>query len=277
MYMENKTVISCPNCNQKVRIPIGKHIKFTCPNCSNEFEMDSRVKQASKKSNTTLYLSIFFGVLFYSGYKYYTKHSSTKAAIEITSNTEICDKNLNELIKAVDVSNEVTNDYAVRLASQFPDEYNVAQVCQIYDYIVSNWKYVNDSDKMENLRSASRTINNGLAGDCDDFAILLAALIESIGGDARISFAYNNEGGHAFTEILATEKEEDMQGITDKINALYRTDQFKIHYWVDDDGKCWLNLDWFGEPQHPGGEYFEFDYRTIYYPTLETPTYIQER
>ncbi len=239
--------------------------------------MDSRVKQASKKSNTTLYLSIFFGVLFYSGYKYYTKHSSTKAAIEITSNTEICDKNLNELIKAVDVSNEVTNDYAVRLASQFPDEYNVAQVCQIYDYIVSNWKYVNDSDKMENLRSASRTINNGLAGDCDDFAILLAALIESIGGDARISFAYNNEGGHAFTEILATEKEEDMQGITDKINALYRTDQFKIHYWVDDDGKCWLNLDWFGEPQHPGGEYFEFDYRTIYYPTLETPTYIQER
>ncbi|NDC30035.1 MAG: hypothetical protein EBZ58_03660 [Bacteroidetes bacterium] len=65
-------------------------------------------------------------------------------------------------------------------------------------------------------------------------------------------------------------------GIVDEINELYGTDQFKINYWIDDDGKCWLNLDWFGSPQHPGGQYFDYKKRTIYYPTIVNPTYEQE-
>jgi predicted RNA-binding Zn-ribbon protein involved in translation (DUF1610 family) len=291
--MENKTEINCPNCSQKVRIPTGKHIKFICPNCSNEFEIDGRVKEASKNSNYTwLYGSILSGLLFF-GYKYYTKTNENKIESNPITNSEnvlrgnqgenatisdnaVYDKNLTSLIKAVDISNETTNDFAVRLASKFPGEYNIGQICQIYDYIVRNWKYVNDSDKMENFRSASRTIKNNFSGDCDDFAILLAALIESIGGDARISFAYNDEGGHAFTEVLATNSKEDMQAIVEEINTLYGTDQFEIHYYEDTDGRCWLNLDWFGQPQHPGGQYFNYNKRTIYYPTIENPTYTQE-
>jgi hypothetical protein len=179
--------------------------------------------------------------------------------------------NLNKLIEAVDFENPVTNDYAVRLASIFPGEYNIGQVCQIYDYIVKRWKYVNDSDKKENFRSASRSINNNLAGDCDDFAILIAAMIESIGGDARISFAYNGSGGHAFTEVLATNSKEDMQLIVDEINRLYGTNSFRIYYYPDQLGRCWLNLDWFGNQRHPGGEYFNFTKRIIYYPTANPP------
>jgi len=179
--------------------------------------------------------------------------------------------NLNKLIEAVDFDNPVTNDYAVRLASYFPGEYNIGQVCQIYDYIVQRWKYVSDSDKKENFRSASRSINNDLAGDCDDFAILIAAMIESIGGDARISFAYNESGGHAFTEVLATNSKEDMQLIVDEINRLYGTNSFRIYYYPDQLGRCWLNLDWFGNQRHPGGEYFNFTKRIIYYPTSNPP------
>lgn len=179
--------------------------------------------------------------------------------------------NLNKLIEAVDFDNPVTNDYAVRLASYFPGEYNIGQVCQIYDYIVKRWKYVNDSDKKENFRSASRSINNDLAGDCDDFAILIAAMIESIGGDARISFAYNESGGHAFTEVLATNSKEDMQLIVDEINGIYGTNSFRIYYYPDQYGRCWLNLDWFGNQRHPGGEYFNFTKRIIYYPTSNPP------
>lgn len=179
--------------------------------------------------------------------------------------------NLNKLIEAVDFDNPVTNDYAVRLASYFPGEYNIGQVCQIYDYIVQRWKYVSDSDKKENFRSASRSINNDLAGDCDDFAILIAAMIESIGGDARISFAYNESGGHAFTEVLATNSKEDMQLIVDEINGIYGTNSFRIYYYPDQLGRCWLNLDWFGNQRHPGGEYFNFTKRIIYYPTSNPP------
>jgi len=185
------------------------------------------------------------------------------------------DKNLEKLIAAVDINNETTNDYAARLASRFPGKYNVRQVCNIYSHIVNNWKYVNDSDKMENFRSASRSINNNLAGDCDDFAILIAAMVESIGGDARISFAYNDEGGHAFTEVLAANNRNDMQSLADRINILYN-DQFEIHYFEDKDGRCWLNLDWFGNPQHPGNVYFDYIQRTIYYPTSITPYHTTE-
>ena len=39
-------------------------------------------------------------------------------------------------------------------------------------------------------------------GDCDDFAILMSALIESIGGTTRVILAHNNStGGHAFAEV----------------------------------------------------------------------------
>lgn len=60
---------------------------------------------------------------------------------------------------------------------------------------------MNDSEKTENFRSASRTINNKFSGDCDDFAILLAALLKIIKGSTRISFEYNEEGRYAFTEV----------------------------------------------------------------------------
>jgi transglutaminase-like putative cysteine protease len=129
---------------------------------------------------------------------------------------------------------------------------------------------------MENFRSASRTINNKFSGDCDDFAILLAALVESIGGSTRISFAYNEEGGHAFTEVFVTDNKESMPVLVQEINKLYGTNKFRINYYEDADGKCWLNLDWFGQPQHPGGQYFDFTKRTIYYPTAQKPFYTQE-
>lgn len=185
------------------------------------------------------------------------------------------DRNLEKLVAAVDINNEVTNDYAVKLASRFPGEYNVGQVCNIYSYVVKKWKYVNDSDKIENFRSASRSINNDLAGDCDDFAILMAAMIESIGGDARISFAYNDESGHAFTEFLAANNINDMQLLAHKINDLY-DNELEIHYFVDNDGRCWLNLDWIGNPKRPGNIYFDYKQRTIYYPTIKKPYYTTE-
>ena len=83
--------------------------------------------------------------------------------------------NLASLIEAVDYSNPITNDLAVRLASNFPGVREIKQICYIFDYVNSNWKYVLDSQKNDNFRSASRTIQNNFAGDCDDYAILMSA------------------------------------------------------------------------------------------------------
>ena len=128
------------------------------------------------------------------------------------------------------------------------------------------------------MRSASRSIRNNLSGDCDDFAILIAALIESIGGRTRISFAYNTTTGkaHAFTEVYVTTDPEYFQDIVNIICENYWPNEFSIHYTIDTEGHYWLNLDWFGNPQHPGGEYYEYTYRTIYYTTENPPYYLTE-
>lgn len=240
------------------------------------------------KSNFNWLVYLLIGGLIYWGYNYFSKPklsfeeklvkaSNYLKADSIGQIKTYSEQNLKTLVSTVDIQNETTNDFAVRLASKFPGEYNIGQICQIYDYIVSNWKYVNDSDKKENFRSASRTIKNNFAGDCDDFAILIAAMIESIGGDARISLAYNDKGeGHAFTEVLASNSQENLQAIVDNINAFYSPEKFEVHFVEYKNGECWLNLDWFGQPQHPGGQYFEFTKRTIYYPTANPPKYVIE-
>lgn len=269
--MNIKIVKPCPNCHQKVRIPSGKHVKFVCPNCHEEVQIDDTIKNRSERKKSPLRkfaMTILFA--FIGGALFGVIKSCFKVSNEIRTQQNAVlnddESNLKKLIEAIDVGNPTTNDFAVRLASRFPGEYNIAQVCRIHDYIVKKWKYVSDSDKQEIFRSASRTIQNDFAGDCDDFAILMAALIESIGGDVRISFAQNQEEGHAFAEVYATDKEEEMQILVDDMSRLYEAENFEIKYYVDERGGCWLNLDWFGEHQHPGGEYFNFEERTIYYP-----------
>ncbi len=64
---------------------------------------------------------------------------------------DINQENLNSLIEAIDYTNPITNDFAVRLASNYPGVKNINQICFIFDYINNNWKYVLDSQKQENF------------------------------------------------------------------------------------------------------------------------------
>ena len=42
-----KIIISCPNCNTRMRVPEGKHIKFVCPNCKQQLEFNDKPKEAT--------------------------------------------------------------------------------------------------------------------------------------------------------------------------------------------------------------------------------------
>ncbi|SMO94742.1 Transglutaminase-like superfamily protein [Saccharicrinis carchari] len=55
--MTEKIIIECPKCSKKVRVPVGKHIKFVCPSCSEELEYDDRnvnEKQADSESSENM-------------------------------------------------------------------------------------------------------------------------------------------------------------------------------------------------------------------------------
>ena len=160
-----------------------------------------------------------------------------------------------KISRAIDSQNPTTRNYAVQLAALFPGEYNIGQIGGIYDYLYANWRYVSDPRGVDYYASASESINNGLVGDCDDFAITIAALIEAIGGASRVLVAYGPEDAHAYAEVFVGEESLE-----------YLAGKYQEVIWSRHDGQggAWLNLDW--SARHPGGPYFERESLIIVYP-----------
>lgn len=163
-------------------------------------------------------------------------------------------KMANNIAYAIDSDNPITRNFAVDLAKKYPGEFNFNQVCSIYKFIKNNWKYVNDPKEFEYFSPASETIKLKLSGDCDDFAIVMAATLQAIGANTRVVMAYGEKSGHAYAEVNMGEKfNEDIATIRSHFSFLFIPLIDNIWYQESDDGN-WLNLDWTAE--HPGGEYF---------------------
>lgn len=165
-----------------------------------------------------------------------------------------------QLVNSCNYFNKVVRNLAVSLAGKSAGEYNLGQICDIFDYCYNNWKYVNDSKENGVVEYASNTIENGLNGDCDDFAVLVCSMVLSIGGEARINYAYNDDSGHAFTEVNIGKTEVD-DYLVKRYAEVYKGDG--IFMRSDNQGNNWLNLDWFA--MHPGGGYFEYNTGTTFY------------
>ena len=155
-----------------------------------------------------------------------------------------------------------TRDFAVKLAAASPGNYNFGQICAIFDRLYNQWRYVNDPSGAEYVAKASETIaSTGLVGDCDDYAVCMAACIISIGGNARINTAYGPRGGHAFTEVDVTGlSESTLRSAIVKMFPQYSIG--KMHTRTEN-GRTWLNLDW--QAGYPGGPYFEYNEITTYH------------
>ena len=165
-----------------------------------------------------------------------------------------------ELVESCNYSNSILRNKAVSIAGKDEGTYNLGQICNIFDYCYNNWKYVNDPRSSEIVEYASNTISNGLNGDCDDFAVLVCSMILSIGGEARINYAYDSDSGHAFTEVNIGQTK-----VSDYISKRYKDIYDGSGIWTrtDPEGNKWLNLDWFAN--HPGGKYFNYSHGTTFY------------
>ena len=173
-----------------------------------------------------------------------------------------------EIEKRVEVGNQKVVDKAASLAQRFPGDHSVEQVCEIFEYLKNNWNYTGDPRCGEFYRYANQTIRLGEeigragAGDCDDFAILMAALIENIGGTTQINLVYDEWQGHAYTEVCIGKH----NSYDNKVNktSLWLVKKYnveKIYAHVDESGFVWLNLDWWAD--HPGGPYYPVDNHKI--------------
>jgi len=176
----------------------------------------------------------------------------------------------------VEPENPRVNDEAVVLALKYPGDLTIDQIASIYSYLKNGdgskkgWGYVRDPRGIDYIRYANASLKLGDrancvgGGDCDDFAILMAALVESIGGTTRIILARNNTtGGHAYTEVYLGNLDASSR-IEDIINRLKeKFDTDKIYTHIDTDTKdVWLNLDWGPDEKgntHPGGPFYQGD------------------
>jgi len=155
-----------------------------------------------------------------------------------------------EIRKKIDGENPVTRDFALSAVSH-SGTYNAEQVCDLYDRIAPpNWTYVSDPAESnvsfwDYFASASESISIGLKGDCDDFAILNAALVEAIGGKSRVVYAVSPSTNAA--HMYAEARFDDTSFIS-IIEDRYSVS--KVNYRPG----YWLNLDW--QQDYPGGNYF---------------------
>jgi hypothetical protein len=184
---------------------------------------------------------------------------------------------------AIDYENPYTRSFILSLIHRTHEgNYNIAQVCDLWDYCRKNWVYINDpyapNVLFDTFSSASETIAAGLRGDCDDFAILLAAGVRAIGGTAIVKAESVKEPnrlvGHAYTLVYIGSDNE-----TVALNLLYI--MVRYHLRIDDFGKklfvvgypnwgFWLSLDWFAD--HPGGPWWGENNQLVDSHYLPTPS-----
>jgi tetratricopeptide (TPR) repeat protein len=188
-----------------------------------------------------------------------------------------------KLKKAFDSRIEPDNDYirhkVKTLAVKYPGDHNIDQICSIYQYLedgdtsTKGWSYVSGprdihipSYPNDTLEVAEGAGCSG-TGDCNDFAVLMSTLIESIGGTTRVILAYNrgmNEG-HAYAEVYLGKlnaQDSEVEDIIKWLMQRYATDRVFTH--INSTTKdVWLNLDWGSEEPpaaaHPGGPFYKGD------------------
>lgn len=161
-----------------------------------------------------------------------------------------------KISEAIEPTNPAVRAYALSaIKSSNSGSYNIGQICDIYYKLYNDWVYVNDPAGVDYYAPASESVKY-LRGDCDDYAILMASLIESIGGGARVVCAYNDEVGHAYAIVYLSDKQATASELVNQLSSKYNG---RIHYIIhtNSDGieEYWLNLDW--TARHPGGEFFD--------------------
>jgi tetratricopeptide (TPR) repeat protein len=206
------------------------------------------------------------------------------------STTEKREKDLKKTVSSrIEPDHSMVHEVALLLVAKFPGDLIIDQICSIYNYMkngegsVKGWSYARDPIGTDFFMYANQSLKigdkSGCAGvgDCDDFAILMSALVGSIGGTTRIIFVQNKTiGGHAYAEVyLGNLRDQNCQvdEIISFLKQKFNTDKIYTHIDTDTKG-VWLNLDWGVDEKgtaHPGGPFFQGDKHIVVYIREDIP------
>jgi len=131
--------------------------------------------------------------------------------------------------------------------------YNIGQICDLFDHLLGEWRYVEDPCARRGGAIVPPWVSLlTLSGDCDDFAVVLASCILSLGGCAEIALAEAESGGHIYTLVYLGETVGAITRLRGYLRRRYRTKVDAARLCFDEAGGIWLPLDWYTGV--PGGE-----------------------
>lgn len=176
-----------------------------------------------------------------------------------------------ELRAAIDYKNPTVRNYATSSAVKFfQEEAHLStnrkwgQFFSVFKSVYGQWKYVYDPLNEDYYSSASNTLDqlqydNYFKGDCDDYSIMMAACIKSIGGEVRLVRTVvtqnGKEIGHMYPEVKFGDS-KDLETVVYLIKNVFFVNEAKdksIFYYKDSKGFVWLNFDY--NDSYPGGKY----------------------
>jgi hypothetical protein len=149
-----------------------------------------------------------------------------------------------ELCSKIEDHNTLVRDTAVIIARNSEGDWNVGQLIDLFNWMKTNIKYVNDPRSSEYWAYASETLTIK-AGDCDDQAILIVSLIRSVGGTSKIVVAPGCS--HAFAVVFIGNSKQHFddirQSISTKYYNEYRINTENAYYYIDKNNGYWLVVD----------------------------------
>ncbi len=121
--------------------------------------------------------------------------------------------------------------------------YSIQAVADAFDWVRSHIVYADDPN--DYWQSSSETLS-WRTGDCEDYAILLASMIDEMGGNARVNII----DGHAFPSVFVGSNASVEANVSRAISSHYGT-QVPV-YFLNDTTGYWMVVDPTGFP-YAGG------------------------
>ena len=164
----------------------------------------------------------------------------------------------------VNYSDSSVRAFAVKHSLMYFDEYypKYRQICRQFSllkYIKTNFKYVSDPSDYDYFASPLESIEL-MAGDCDDYSILMASVLKAIGANVRIIWSPR----HVYPELYCGDK-ANFEKYVSAIYTLFGQEigKKRIYYRIDKNENYWINIDY--TDLYPGSVYHSDEVLSIIY------------
>lgn len=125
--------------------------------------------------------------------------------------------------------------------------YSITQILDIYDWVKSNIKYLNVPITLSEVPYPPEQTLATQSGDCKNQAVLLASMINSIGGTARV--VANPQCNHAYVLVYFTNDTTQFNNLLSNIQSRYSNAENVMYYMIN--GGYWVVFDTAGG-NYPG-------------------------